>query len=235
MNIQLTNEITYADLWERDSNTYEFSGLYEKLANVMPEGRTLEVGTGIGLGTIHISQKNEILSLDKNEYLVEKARKNLLNAGIKDTIHICNIFNLCANDIKIISNFKPKVITGWFIGSHSEDYDKYAGDIQFLKRPQHYRQRMEDIIISEIICVQTVDFIHFAVRGGIVDGYSEDEAKSVQAKFYNEYVFNKINFEVSKIDLFEWDDKNLNMQYVTNRSDTESKSYVFSIIAKRNK
>ncbi len=70
----------------------EVAALMKVIGNIRRPARILEVGTAIGYSAILFSgflQKNGIIdTIERNEQMVELARKNIKTAGLQDTINV---------------------------------------------------------------------------------------------------------------------------------------------------
>jgi len=203
---QLSNPNQYSQQWEDESNTLEAQGVYQALAKLVPKERVLEIGCGVGNGTIHLAVGRDVLALDNNELLIAKASTRLKDTGHTAQIHHCDLFELSDEDLAVIKHFEPKVVAAWFIGSHGEDI--------FRRTPEHddagerskvYRENIEDIVVSRAVTTESVEIINLVSRGGMVASCSAQEAFDVQKADYDEYVFDKIGFEVCDVKVAYWD------------------------------
>ncbi len=236
--LELSGPEKYSEIWGKESGQLDANDVYEKLAALAPPGNTIEFGCGVGNGTAHLSRERKVLSFDNNKGLIAEARSRLSDAGIKHQIHECDFFNLSDQDKKLISDFKPKVISGWFIGSHGEDILKRTEEEpQPIVKSKLYREKIEDIIISNYVCVDTVDYIHLVSRGSLAEEYTEKDFLEAEKDDYDTYVFNQIGFEVVDVKCIEWAREGSEFLYglVTNPNIAKGKSVpmITSLIAKR--
>lgn len=186
----LMNKEQYASSWEEESYTLENNKIYEKLVNLLPNGKVLEIGCGSGVSTHHLAQKHDILSLDNNQYLINKAKQYLDSKNDKYQIHKCDLFNITEADKKVIQNFKPDIIVAWFIGSAGEDVNTYIQErISLGEKVKLYREKIEDIIVSNNILMDSVKTIHFSLRGMTPINTSDEEMYNGQKNDYDTYVF----------------------------------------------
>lgn len=111
----------------KESEFLESHGVYSQLSKITPGGNALEFGCGAGNGTHHLSIGREVLSLDSNPQLIEKAR---IRTKENVKIHQCDFFELTEKDNGIIRDFKPQVIVGWFIGGCGIDIFKHTKEEQ---------------------------------------------------------------------------------------------------------
>ncbi|GEM_PF-1203317 len=238
INPVLSNPEQYSQLWKKESEHLESHGIYELLSKITPMGNILEFGCGIGKGTHHLSINRNILSLDSNETLINEANRYLDSIGASRTIYKCDFFELTADDKKIIKEFLPAVIVGWFIGSHGEDIFKHAQEEpNAITKSKLYREKIEDIIVSPDVCLASVEYIHLVNRGGRVVGFTEAQCFNETKKDYDSYVFRSIGFEVVEVKNIDWPREGSEFIYGQahnpNLAKGETVPTITSILAKR--
>lgn len=241
MSRELSTHKTYSEIWKRESESLDQSGVYKKMAEFTPEGNVLEFGCGAGQSTRHLLESHAVLSLENNEYLIEMANIYLSNEGLTPNIRKCDFFSLSIDDKKAISDFAPKVITGWFIGGSGEDQIlRIPNEKDSKELMKSYREAIEDIIISSDVCIDSVDYIQLGMRGmGIVDRNKDLDFKETKEN-YDQYVFKKIGFEVIAVDSFPWDLSNsvfpyaqVNNPIFNGGKPAQTTPLITSILAKR--
>ncbi|EPL9887083.1 class I SAM-dependent methyltransferase [Klebsiella pneumoniae] len=203
---ELSTHKTYSDLWKKESDSLDKSGVYKSLAAYTPDGNVLEFGCGAGQSTAHLLKSHAVLSLENNAYLIQMATDYLLGLGFSPNIRKCDFYELGNDDKQAIRDFGPKVITGWFIGGSGED--------QILRIPNQpyptelmksYREGIEDIIVSPDVCIESVEYIQLGMRGvGLINSDKKSEFTETKADF-DQYVFSQAGFEVIAIDSFVWE------------------------------
>lgn len=236
--MKLSNAGEYSESWAKESDQLQDNDVYRKLSDIAPNGNTLEFGCGVGNGTLHLAKDRHVLSLDNNKGLIEQARARLESAGIDHRIHECDFFNLGVVEKQMISDFQPKVIVAWFVGSHGEDIFKHTEEEPDpVTKSKLYREKIEDIISSSDVCIDSVEYIHLASRGVRVAGFSDEEVFLSQKDDYDTYVFKKIGFEVIGVNQVEWVRENSEFVYGQahnpNLAQGKRTPVVTSIIAKR--
>ncbi|MCW0386282.1 hypothetical protein NB722_000821 [Xanthomonas sacchari] len=234
----LSNEISYAEEWQKESESYESQGIYKLLSEITPHGRVLEVGVGSGAGTVALAQNHKVLGLENNTHLARIARGRI--AEIEEYVNIIedDVFNPSESTIAAISEFAPEVITAWFIGASGiEQYKNVSkeGSVNAQQWPVLYRQKIEDAILMPAICPPSVKWIHLVNRGSISASDSEDYFKAKHAEDYDEYVFNKSGFKVTDVHILPWDLTKSSFPYSFVDS-PGSRIWIFaSLLAKRDK
>lgn len=212
--IHLHGANEYSAEWEQESLSLESHGVYQALAKALPLGRVLEIGCGVGNGTVHIAEVREVLSLDNNAFLIAKAAARLKQAGHNVHIHRCDFYELTTQDVSVIEQFQPNVVAAWFIGSHGQDISRRTpDDVDMMARPKLYREGIEDVIVSNNIAVDSVDIINLVWRGGLAVSSTFEEVFDSQKADYDEYVFGPVGFEVYDVKLSYWDRTGSTFEY----------------------
>ncbi|HAV1886877.1 TPA: class I SAM-dependent methyltransferase [Enterobacter hormaechei subsp. xiangfangensis] len=195
----------YAEHWKKESDLMDSSGVYEKLAALTPEGNVLEFGCGAGQGTRHLLAHHSVLSLDNNDELIEMAKKHIDEHGVKANIHQCDFFALSENDKQIINDFSPKVIVGWSIGGSGVDQLKHVPTAQDVgELSKSYREKIEDIITSPDVCIDSVEYIQIAMRALSIAGADKNAAYNDTKANYDQFVFGPAGFEVISVETMAW-------------------------------
>src|SRR3954466_2772373 len=110
------NAETYAEHWSNESDRFEKQDLYSTLAEISPKERVIEIGCGNGFGTRQLASNREVLVIDSNRFLLQKAMEN--NSGNSNITFIeADIFSLSADQAKQILDFSPHGIVAWLMGS----------------------------------------------------------------------------------------------------------------------
>jgi len=234
----LSNPSQYSEQWKNESEHLENHGIYQLLSKKTPKGDVLEFGCGVGNGTRYLSTDRNVLSLDSNEHLIEEAAKYLSSVGSNAKIHKCDFFDLTKDDKDVIDEFKPKVIAGWFIGSHGVDiFKRTTEEPNNLTKSKLYREKVEDIIVSHDVCLASVEYIHLVNRVALVAGFSEEEYSSAVKEDYDEHIFGKMGFEVSEVERIDWPREGSEFHYGSapnrNLAEGETVPAIISIIARR--
>lgn len=134
------------------------------------------------------------------------ARANLSSHGCSPSIIHADLFDLSDKDVDQIKNFSPKGIACWFVGLHPDDVDKHTqSTLAINERPNKYRENIEDLLLTENICLQTVEWIHLANRVGVIESASEDEIIEATKVDYNTYLFSEKGFEVDSVKIINWE------------------------------
>lgn len=235
----LTN-FDYAKRWKIESDSMASKSLYCSLSRLLPlNKKVLEIGCGCGNGAAELCKERKVLSLEINQFLINLAKENLTGSQ-NVLIHKCDFLKLNKSDKEIISNFSPEIIVGWFLGGNGLDVFKHTKEEPRPEnKPKLYREKIEDLITSTNICLPSVEMIHLVNRGAMVEGFSDDYTRKSVKEDYDTYVFNRIGFEVTKIDFFEWEYVSNGLDYIAAENpllaEGNKKERITSIIAERKK
>ncbi|EGH29122.1 MULTISPECIES: class I SAM-dependent methyltransferase [Pseudomonas syringae group] len=235
---QLSNAVQYSGIWERESQSFESHDVYKQLAQEIPLVPVLEIGCGIGNGTKYLADGRAVLALDNNEHLIARASAQLKEAGQSAQIHHCDLFELSDEDYKAIADFQPKIVVAWFIGSHGEDiFARTSGELDVNEKSKLYRERIEDIVVSDKVSVDSVDIINLVSRGAIVTSFSDAELFETQKADYDEHVFGPVGFEVYDVKVSRWNRTGSTFAYGQahnpNLASGETAPAIISIFARR--
>lgn len=239
----ISNAVDYANMWDEESLQYEATGAYSTLARYLdthsPNGKILEFGCGTGLATRHLAENHEVLALENNANLLEKARINLAAHVDKVQLLQCDFFELTDSDMQTIQDFAPDVVIGWNIGTSGiGQLQRTSENLSLIEKPKAYRENVEDIIMEISGRLGSVELVNFVCRGVLPAGFDFQVAAKADLEDYNKYVF-EINdsskFKGKCSTVVQWDTSSSTMNYVNQRN-TENPVGIFtSIIAERKK
>ncbi|MCC5053896.1 class I SAM-dependent methyltransferase [Xanthomonas campestris] len=197
---------TYPDHWARESRTNEGQGLYAALAGIAPAGRTLEIGCGIGLGTLALARSRPVLSIDNNPKLIALTRQAIRDASVDAEVMEDDVFSLSLTTASQIATFAPDGIVCWFAGSHPDDVARRTSPaLPPSERPKQYRENIEDRLVQAPLCGPTVKWVHLATRVGMATAASLDEAIEAIFNDYNSYMLKDSPFRVADVQVFDWE------------------------------
>lgn len=234
---QFMDPQTYAAHWEHESIQIEGQGSYRWLSSITPNGNVLEVGCGVGLGTIPLAATRPVLALDGNVDLISKAQARIKSLGANAEILATDFLAPSTEAISRIQIFAPKVVVAWFVGSNAYDQERHVADVPWLKRARKYREKIEDAVVTLPLCQPSVEWVHLAIRAGSVSGFSDEEVKHSQREDYDKYVFHPNGFEVVDVQLKVWERQGSQFGYQKafnpNLASGSSEPVIMSIVAKR--
>lgn len=238
MTLVRMNQESYAAHWEMESVQFERKGIYKRLSEITPNQETLEIGCGIGVTTQHLASTRKVLSIDNNEYIIKRASSFISGKNLNATIVHADIFEPPQQVIDTIEKFAPKVVVGWFIGSHPDDVDNRTPvTIPVMEKPKKYRESIEDLLLS--ISTSSVEWIHLANRCTVIATATESELINATKDNYDTYLFSTGGFQVVDVQIIDWDTAGSEFMYVQapnpNAEPGRSVPKVISILARRTK
>ena len=206
MNIPMTSQ-DYAKHWDLESTRFATEDIYNQLSKLAPAESTLEVGCGAGWSTLSLAKSRPVLAIDNNVHLIELALSRLDSHGVTAEIINSDLFEPSGELLKAITAFQPKVVVGWFIGSHPADNDKRTpANLRVDEKPKVYRENVEDRLVALPLCPASVEWVHVVQRARVPFGVSEDQIKVSMAEEFNKYMLNNSGFSVTAVHVLTWDD-----------------------------
>lgn len=195
----------YSEFWDRESTQFASDDVYNHLSQIAPAEATLEVGCGAGWSTLSLAKNRPVLAIDNNVHLIDLARSRLKDHGVTAEVVNSDLFEPSDELLKAITEFQPKVVVGWFIGSHPDDNDKRTpANLRIDEKPKVYRENVEDRLVDLPLCPASVEWVHTVHRGAVPPGFSEDQIKAGMANEYNEYMLKNSGFSVAAVHVLAW-------------------------------
>lgn len=238
--MQRMDKKIYSEHWEKETESLDNQGIYKALSKIAPKENTIEIGCGTGVTSRHLASDRKVLSIDNNEHLIEKASQTLKGMDSPPAIIHADVFELTEENLSSIKDLSPKVVTGWFIGSHADDIDKRTdSSLEIYEKPKLYREGIEDIIVGKLGAIDTVEWIHLANRGGVSADATEQQIIQSTVDDYNTHVFFPNGYEVEEVKLLNWNRNGSDFMYVNspnpNYMGGQTIPVFVSILAKRKK
>ncbi|EOI6870000.1 TPA: rRNA adenine N-6-methyltransferase family protein [Yersinia enterocolitica] len=237
MNQKLQDQ--YALDWLQESALLDKYNIYEQLTKSLPTGNILEFGSGSGRGTAQMFKAGHaVLSLESNSALIEETNHFLKESGLKANIINCDFFALSQVHLDMIKEFKPTMLTGWFIGSSPDVVmSRTSEQPDPIEKGKLYREKIEDILVSSEICLDSVECIQLVNRSYMAASANNESIFKSQKENYDTYVFSRAGFEVVSIDVMDWPRDESEFVYGAahnpNFMGGETKPVIISIIARR--
>lgn len=228
----------YSEFWERESSQFASNNTYTHLSQIAPAAPTLEVGCGAGWSTLSLATSRSVLAIDNNVHLIDLARSRLRAHGVAAEVIRSDLFEPSDELINAIEAFQPKVVVGWFIGSHPDDNDKRTpANLRIDEKPKVYRENVEDRLVALPLCPASVEWVHTVQRGAVPPSVSEDQIKDGMAKEYNTYMLRDSGFSVTDVQVLDWNQGANPFPYIQtpnpNLPPGKPKPVIISILARR--
>lgn len=228
----------YSEFWERESSQFASDSIYAHLSQIVPVEPTLEVGCGAGWSTLSLAINRPVLAIDNNAHLIDLARSRLTTHGVTAEVIQSDLFEPSDELLKAIEAFQPKVIVGWFIGSHPDDNDKRTpADLLIHQKPKVYREKVEDRLVALPLCPPSVEWVHTVLRNAVPPGVSEAQIKDGMAEEYEKFMLKNTGFIVTDVQVLDWNQEATPFPYVQtsnpNLPPGKPKPVIISILAHR--
>lgn len=236
--LQRMTQKDYSDFWERESSQFQSDKIYDRLSQIVPAEATLEVGCGAGWSTLSLATSRPVLAVDSNPHLIGLARARLQSHGVSAEIIQSDLFEPSTDLLTAIKDFQPKVIVGWFIGSHPDDNDKRTpANLRIEQKPKVYRENVEDRLVIAPLCPPSVEWVHTVQRGAVPPGVTEVQIKDGMAEEYENYMFKNSGFTVTDVQVLDWNQGATPFPYILNPNPNlpsgNTKPVIISILARR--
>lgn len=205
---------TYAKYWSDEARCFDQQNLYAELAKITPSERVIEIGCGNGFGTRQLASDREVLILDNNHFLLQKAKENNLNNPNVQFME-ADIFALTPDQITRILDFSPLGIVAWLMGADPDTVEsRTPKNTTLSERPKLYREAVEDLLVLEPLCTSGIKWIHLANRVGIAANASDQEICDATVQDYEGYMLSKSDFRVSDVKIIDWNQNSGGFMYV---------------------
>lgn len=237
MNQEVQNQ--YALNWTQESALLDEHNIYERLAKSLPSGNILEFGCGSGRGTAQMLKADHaVLSLESNVALIEETSHFLNGLGFEANIINSDFFALSQEHLDAIKKFKPIILTGWFIGASPDVVvSRTSEQPLLLEKGKLYREKIEDILVSSDVCLDSVECIQLVNRSYMATSVNDKNIYKSQKEDYDTHVFSHAGFEVVSVDVMDWPRDESEFVYGAahnpNFMGGEVKPVIISITAKR--
>ncbi|MEZ8614759.1 rRNA adenine N-6-methyltransferase family protein [Vibrio splendidus] len=213
--MQRMDKKIYSEHWEKETDILDKQGVYQRLSEITPQENTVEVGCGIGLTSRYLASTRQVLSIENNEHLIEKSTSVLKDVETPPQIIHADIFELSDDVVALIEKFSPKVVVGWFIGSHADDIDMRTSNLlSITEKPKLYRENIEELIVTKIASNTSVEWVHLANRVGVSSEANKEDIIKATTDDYNTHVFVPNGFEIINIEILNWDRDGSDFMYV---------------------
>lgn len=228
----------YSEFWERESSQFASDNIYTHLSQIVPAEATLEVGCGAGWSTLSLATSRPVLAIDNNVHLIDLARSRFKTHGVTAEVIQSDLFEPSDELLKAIEAFQPKVVVGWFIGSHPDDNDKRTpANLRINEKPKVYREYVEGRLVAPPLCPASVQWVHTVQRCAIQLGIGEEKIKVETAQEYDNYMLKDSGFSVTDVQVLDWNQGTTPFPYVQtpnpNLPTGKHKPVIISILARR--
>ena len=108
----------FLDYWRQEGEAYVRAGDYEWMASLVPGGRVLEIGCGLGFGSAALLDRGlDVLAIDSLPECLAATRERLGGGAARITLMSANVAALDADQMATIQAFAPDVVVCWLMGA----------------------------------------------------------------------------------------------------------------------
>lgn len=153
--------------WEGEGASYAKRGDYEWMASLIPAGKVLEIGCGVGFGTVALAQRGlEVLAIDNLSECLEAARKKLaaLPASQVEFLAV-DLSPLDPAQEAQLAAFAPQTVVCWLMGAPAETTGATKSDAG--QAVAAYREKLHRLTAELAARLPSVRTLHFVDRTAI--------------------------------------------------------------------
>jgi SAM-dependent methyltransferase len=186
--------ITY---WEAEGARYARAGDYAWMAEQLPGRRVLEIGCGVGFGTVALAGRGlEVLALDRLDACLAAARARTAGQAAVRFLQ-ADLEDLGAGARAEIAAFEPDTVVCWLMGAPSEveypDRESAAQAVAAL------RERMHRHVAELAASLPEVRYVHLVDRTAI-PWQAKDIGRDVLVRYHLRSTFADLPFTAERRD-----------------------------------
>jgi SAM-dependent methyltransferase len=107
--------------WQREGEAYARHGDYDWMAALVPGQRVLEVGCGLGFGTVALVARGlSVLAIDNLPECLAATRARLGESVAQSALLLAEVSALDAEQNAQIESFSPEVVVCWLMGAPAD-------------------------------------------------------------------------------------------------------------------
>ena len=151
--------------WESEGEGYVRRGDYEWMASLVPGRRGLEVGCGVGFGTVALARRGlQVLAVDSLPECLERARDKLPPEAAVRLL----VGDVVAPDAALqaaLGEFAPDTVVCWLMGAPAETTGALPSDAG--QAVAAYRERVHRAVAELAAASPNIQSLHFVDRTAI--------------------------------------------------------------------
>lgn len=153
--------------WEGEGASYAKRGDYEWMASLIPAGKVLEIGCGVGFGTAALAGRDlDVLAIDNLPECLAAARARLATqAGARVEFLEADLAALTPESEARLAAFAPQTIVCWLMGAPAETTGAVASDAG--QAVAAYREKLHRLTAELAARLPSVHTLHFVDRTAI--------------------------------------------------------------------
>lgn len=152
--------------WEAEGAAYAKRGDYDWMASLVPGKRVLEIGCGVGFGTVALAKRGlAVLAIDNLPSCLESTRAKLQAGGLAATLVEAEVTGLTADTRSVIEQFAPDAVLCWLMGAPADVTGASGADGG--KAVAAYREKIHRAVAELAAGLPTVHYLHIVDRTAI--------------------------------------------------------------------
>ena len=158
----------FIEYWQDEGEAYVRRGDYDWMASLVPGRRVLEIGCGVGFGTVALARRGlTVLAVDTLSECLEAAGDRLAaevpDAGV--TWLKAEVTGLPEEPRRTIEDFAPDAVVCWLMGAPAETTGATATDAG--QAVAAYREKVHRAVAELAASLPTVRHLHYVDRTAI--------------------------------------------------------------------
>ena len=159
-----TTVTEFLGYWENEGAAYVRHGDYDWMASLVPGKRVLEIGCGLGFGTLALASRGlAVLAVDTLEECLTASQQRTAGQGV-NFLH-ADICALNKTQSQVISSFVPDAVVCWLMGAPADTTGATLHDGG--KAVAAYRENIHRKIAELAASLPTVKALHLVDRTAI--------------------------------------------------------------------
>ncbi|HMV00655.1 MAG TPA: methyltransferase domain-containing protein [Rhodocyclaceae bacterium] len=151
--------------WESEGEGYFRRGDYDWMASLVPGTRILEIGCGVGFGTLALAARGlTVLAIDSLAECVESARKKLGGQASVE-FRVADVAAPDADTLAAMQAFRPETVVCWLMGAPAETTGALPSDAG--QAVAAYRERIHRAVAELAGSLASVRALHLVDRTAI--------------------------------------------------------------------
>lgn len=156
----------FIDYWEAEGAAYAKRGDYDWMASLVPGRRVLEIGCGVGFGTVALAKRGlAVLAIDNLPCCLDATRTKLLGGGLEATLIEAEATSLTPEAHSAIEQFAPDSVVCWLMGAPADVTGASPADGG--KAVAAYREKVHRAVAELAAGLSAVRYLHIVDRTAI--------------------------------------------------------------------
>lgn len=152
--------------WEEEGAAYARRGDYDWMASLVPGRRVLEIGCGVGFGTLALARRGiAVYAVDSLAECLDATRLKLAEAGLEATLAAAEVTALPATERAAIEAFAPDTVVCWLMGAPADITG--AATTDGGKAVAAYREKVHRAVAELAAGLPGVQALHIVDRTAI--------------------------------------------------------------------